>query len=360
MLKILYISPENTAGTLNYWKKAHELNNNFCRFVTFFKSAAGYEDDILLNLPLIASRPWYLRTRLLMTKHLERRKPWQDLAGHPPIWQPPGWQKILIRIREWLWTPQIKRAIQRYNLDDFDIYHFEWGTDFYRNAKFARKLKERGKKIICHYHGQDMRHRGVIPAMDQLSDLNLTNELDLLARHPDINYIFLPFDVQAFKPQQQLNHPLTICHATTNRKIKGSDHIINVCKALEKSHGVRFIFIENKSHKETLRLKQQADIYIDQITDWAPGYGMNSLEALSLGVVCVTYLNPEVEDFLGEHPFVNASTINLKAQLLQLIEQPDRLLQKRLHSRQWVADHHDYRNVVKRLYQYYRKIGIMD
>jgi len=358
MLKILYVSPENTAGTLTYWQKAHRRHGHECRYVTFFKSAAGYQDDIQLNLPLIAARPWYLQTRLLMTKHLEHRNPWQDLEGTPPVWQPPLWQKVLIQLREWLWTPKIRRAIRTYNLNDFDVYHFEWGTDFYRNAKFARSLKEQGKKIICHYHGQDMRHRGVIPAMDQLSDLNLTNELDLLDRHPHINYIFLPFDVLAFKPQQHLNHPLTICHATTNRKIKGSDHIIKVCKALEKSHKIRFVFIENKSHQEVIRLKQQADIYIDQITDKAPGYGMNSLEALSLGVVCVTYLNPQFENFLENHPFVNASTLNLKAQLLKLIEEPARLLEKRIQSRQWVEKHHDYHNVVQHLYQYYQQIGI--
>jgi len=37
-MKILYISPENTVGTLSLWKKAHEAQGNQCEFVTLFKA----------------------------------------------------------------------------------------------------------------------------------------------------------------------------------------------------------------------------------------------------------------------------------------------------------------------------------
>jgi len=68
MLKILYISPENTVGVLTYWQRAHRLMGNECRYVTFFKTAGGYENDILLNLPLIAAKPWFLQSRILLKK----------------------------------------------------------------------------------------------------------------------------------------------------------------------------------------------------------------------------------------------------------------------------------------------------
>ncbi len=50
-LNILYISPENTVGTLNLWKHIHEQNGHNCRYVTFFSSPKKYGDDICLNLP---------------------------------------------------------------------------------------------------------------------------------------------------------------------------------------------------------------------------------------------------------------------------------------------------------------------
>ena len=358
MLKILYISPENTVGTLSYWKRAHELNGNECRFVTWYKSSGNFVEDICLNLPLIASKPWFIKPRLAFIRHMDRRDPYAELSGYPPIWNPPCWQKKLFRLRENLWQPMIEKAIRKYGLEDFDVYHFEWGTDFFRDARFAKRLKAGGKKIICAYHGQDMRNRGVIPEMDKISDLNVTSELDLTFRHPNLKYLFLPYDVLAFQPKSKPGSPLTICHATTNRRVKGSDEIIRVCNELEKSHGIRFIFIENQPHEKVIELKKQSDVYIDQITDHAWGYGMNSLEALSLGLVCVTYLNPTYEKFIPDHPFVNADVSNLKEKLLELIEHPDILPVRMAASRAWVENRNDFRNVVKELYQYYESIGV--
>jgi hypothetical protein len=358
MLKILYISPENTVGTLSYWKQAHELNGHYCRYVTFYPTAAGYAEDIALRLPLVAARTWYLKPRLWLARVSAHRHPYDRLPGYPPVWKPPRWQQQLIRLRELLWIPRINRAIQEHNLAHFDIYHFEWGLDFYRDASFARQMHQQGKKIICHYHGQDLRNRGVIPAMDALSDLNLTNELDLLQMHPKMHYLFLPFDVQAFQPKTQWNDPPVICHATTNRIVKGTDTIIRICRELERSHSIRFVLIENQPHARALALKQQADIYIDQVTDHAWGYGMNSLEALSMGLVCVTYLNPTYGEFIPDHPFVNAHQDQLKAQLTKLLEHPETLPARSRASRYWVEKTHDFRNVVKELYRYYRQLGI--
>ncbi|MFA4850741.1 MAG: glycosyltransferase [Methanoregula sp.] len=358
MLKILYISPENTVGTLSSWKRAHEMNGNECRFVTWYKSSGGFEEDICLNLPLIAAKPWFIKPRLAFIQHMDRRDPYAELPGYPTLWNPPRWQKKLFRLRETLWQPIIEKAIRKYGLEDFDVYHFEWGTDFFRDARFAKRLKARSKKIICAYHGQDIRNRGVIPEMDKLSDLNVTSELDLTFRHPNLKYLFLPYDVLAHQPKSTPNRPLTICHATTNRLVKGSEEIIRVCNELEKSHGIRFIFIENQPHDKVIELKKQADIYIDQVTDHAWGYGMNSLEALSLGLVCVTYLNPTYEKFIPDHPFQNAGVTNLKSKLLELIENPETLPARMAASREWVEKRHDFRNVVKKLYRYYESIGV--
>jgi hypothetical protein len=358
MLKILYISPENTVGILSYWKKAHEINGNYCRFVTFYKTSAGYENDILLNLPFIASKPWYLRSRKVLSRVADGRELHANLSGYPPVWNPPGWQRKMMELREFIWRPKINRAIREYNLEDFDVYHFEWGLDFFRNAAFAKRMKARGKKIVCHYHGQDMRNRGVIPDMEEISDLNLTNELDLLYQHPNIKYLFLPYDVRAFEIKQSLNRPLTICHATTHRIIKGSDRIIAVCKELEKSHGIRFIFIENTPHSEVLELKRQADIYIDHVGELTWGYGMNSLESLSMGVASATYLNDTYEKFIPDHPFINIRPDNIKEVLVHYIEHPELIMQKGIEGRKWVDKYHDYRNVIRRLYEYYRQIGL--
>ena len=49
-MKILYISPENTVGTLSLWKRAHEELGNHCRYITYYPSLVvnlGYNDKIV-------------------------------------------------------------------------------------------------------------------------------------------------------------------------------------------------------------------------------------------------------------------------------------------------------------------------
>ena len=49
-MKILYISPENTVGTLSLWKRAHAELGNHCRYITYYPSFVvnlGYNDKIV-------------------------------------------------------------------------------------------------------------------------------------------------------------------------------------------------------------------------------------------------------------------------------------------------------------------------
>ena len=62
-----------------------------------------------------------------------------------------------------------------FQLLDYDIFHFEWGLEFYRDGRFVEKLYNLNKPIICTYHGTDLRSRGVIPKIDKMSTLNLTS-----------------------------------------------------------------------------------------------------------------------------------------------------------------------------------------
>ncbi|NOZ03193.1 MAG: glycosyltransferase, partial [FCB group bacterium] len=217
---------------------------------------------------------------------------------------------------------------------------------------------EKGKAISCTYHGQDLRTRGVIPAIDAASRLNVTSELDLLNKHPDLKYLFLPFDTKACVPNTEIHDPVRVCHAPTNRYYKGSDTIIPVCEQLAAERLIEFVLIENKPCDEVLRIKQQCDILIDQVHNrggW--GYGMNSVEALALGLCCVTELVPEYVEFIPDHPFVNVTGETLYETLRKLVRNPGRIREQKIKSRAWVVKHHDLHNTAEVLYGYYRELG---
>ena len=358
MMKILYISPINTVGTLDLWKKFHESKGNQCDYITMFKSPLDVKNGICLDLPFIAHsqssvnarRKYYKMTRGNMGEY-------EPKEGYPPAWKPNSLlESLYFKSRDWMWSFKIEPAIKKLNLESYDIYHFEWGLDMYRDARFIKRLGD--KKIICTYHGQDLRTRGIIPEVDKASNLNLTSELDLLSKHPNINYLFLPIDVSKHKSNTQVNDTIRICHSPTNRYYKGSDKIIETCNQIaSENNNVEFILIENKSQEETIKIKSTCDILIDQIYNrggW--GYGMSSVEAMAMGLCCATELNKEYENFIPNHPFININGNNIYEQLSHIVSNANLLEQMKQKSRNWVELTHDINKVGEALYSYYGQL----
>ena len=248
-MRILYIAAMNVVGQFDSWRKIHLERGNECRFITYFPSEYGFEDDICLYLPLVPYGRLARRLRHLLYKVTKGPKGnWTDLKGDPPLWQPMTLpERAFFALRDQLWRLWVEPAIRKHGLMDFDVYHLEGGLGFYRSGAFVRRAAKAGKYILATYHGRDFRNRGVIPTIDDFVQLSLTSEYDLIPRHPNLHYMFLPYDVEAFRPKDRLGDPITICHATRSRYAKGSDQIIDVCRGLEESHGVRFILIENLS-----------------------------------------------------------------------------------------------------------------
>jgi len=242
--------------------------------------------------------------------------------------------------------------------DTQDIIHLEWGLEFYRDCSFVKRLVDLNKAITCTYHGQDLRTRGVLPAIDKVSKLNMTSEVDLLDKHPNMKYMFLPFDMDQFLPNVTLNDPIRVCHCPTNRHYKGSDTIIPICEQLAKEQKIEFILLENKPFKEVQRIKQTCDILIDQVHNrggW--GYGMNSVEALAMGLCCVTELVPEYVEFIPDHPFINVTGDTLYETLVDLISNNEKIIKYQRKGRSWVQKHHDLHQTADILYRYYKDLG---
>ena len=355
-LKVLYLRTENTAGTLQLFVDAHRKLGNEARFVTLFPTAEGFPEDICLDLPLLPKSEGFKKAKGLVTSEAELRK---EAQGYPPVWRPSLSRQVFFKLRDQLWKPLLKRAFKKYDLLDYDIYHLEGGHGFLRTSAWPfDELKKQGKHIIANYHGVDMRTRGVFPWIDDLVDVNTSSELDLLQKHPRMSYVFLPYNVDQHEVTRELNQPLRICHATRDRYWKGSDVIIEACERLAESHGVEFVLIENQPHQIALELKASCDIYIDQVANlggW--GYGMNSVEAFSMGLACCTNLLPEYETFLGEHPFVNVHKDSLYEDLVALVESPEMILKKKEAGRAWVEKTHATPAVMRSIYEIYLEQG---
>jgi len=363
MAKILYISPEHISGTLSLFQRGHHAHGNECRFVTFFPASSGFPEDICLNLPLMPDAGWIKSLKFKAYRTSPEMLGQAHRSGYPPTWRPnTAAEAVFFFFRDLLIAPKVNATIRHHRLDQFDVIHLEQGLDFFRDARFARKMKQRGSKIVCFYHGTDLRNRGVIPAVDKIADLNLTSELDLLQKHPNINYLHLPFDVESFTPKTSESDPLIIGHAcrgSAARHFKGTDHILAVVKELERDYPVTLDFVEGVPNQVCLERKARWDIAIDQIADvggW--GYGMNSLESLSMRIPTCTRMRPECDKFFKDHPFINVTPETLKAELIHLIEDKTYRQKKAQDGLDWVKRTHSLEVVMQKLYAYYQEAGI--
>jgi spore maturation protein CgeB len=86
---------------------------------------------------------------------------------------------------------------------------------------------------------------------------------------------------------------------------------------------------------------------------------MNSVEALSMGLCCVTELVDEYVNFIPDHPFINSNGDNLKETLEDLIVNPDKIKEHKKIGQEWVIANHDMQNTADVLYSYYKDQGIV-
>jgi len=359
-MKILYISPEHISGTLPLFCQGHRKKGNYARYLTLFPTPFDFPEDLSLKLYLHPDKNWIIQSRKLLQKirgidfQLEKE-------GNPPFWSPAGWiEKCFFDFRDWLNAAKIYRFVEQNKLYEYDLFHLEQGMGIFRDARLIKQWKQAGKKFACFYHGNDVRNRGVFSAVHQISDLNLTSELDLMAKYPGIKYLFLPIDTDAVRPQARNNERLKIVHAARSRYNKGSDFIIQTVKDLEKDYPVELVLIENMPHDKCMELKAECDICIDQIADkggW--GYGMSSVESLAQGLAVCTYLNPQYQAFIPDHPFVNVDYNNLRSELIRLIQSADYRQEMSVRGRDWLVKTHSINAVMDQLYIYYQEAGII-
>ncbi len=359
MRKILHIAPQNYAGVPYDFFKMHNACGDSSRLITLHKNQLSFPEDICLDYPLpnfALAKKW-------------RKKKLADIGEAPPLTAPVFKPKNILEqayfnVTDVLRTARVDTVIEKYALDDYDVFHFDAGLDFYRYPKQALKWKEAGKKIVCCYYGSDLRLRGIIPELDRISDLNITSEFDHLAMKKDLKYLFYPYDPSELPARKARDDDkIVIVHSPTNRKYKGTELIIPVMEKIGKQYAnVEFLLLENLPRETVLAMKSSCDICIDQVGGamGGTGYGKAGLETLAMGIPVITNMSGEYRNWLPENPFVVANNADELYRVLEmLIEDSTFRKNSGEAGKQWVEKYHGYQNVNKKLYEYYRTAGIV-
>ncbi len=358
MLKILHLAPQNYAGVPHDFFRMHNSVGDYSRLITYHKNPISFPEDICLNLPL----PDFSFAKSWRKKKVSSREELPVTTA--PFFTPKNaLERLYFKMTDWMRKQKIEEAIEKYSLDDYDIIHYDAGLDFYRFPSQALKWKEQGKKIVCCYYGSDLRVRGLIKELDDISDLNITSEYDHLMLKKDIHYLFYPYDPSELPERKNMpGEILRIVHSPTNRKYKGTDLIISVMEKIKKEKKIEFILMENKSREEVLQVKSACDIAIDQVggSMGGTGYGKAGLETLAMGIPTITNMTDDYARWLPENPFVVANSADeLYKKLSELIG--DFNLRKQLgeQGKKWVDKYHGYNSVDSKLKDLYRQNNII-
>lgn len=264
-----------------------------------------------------------------------------------------------------------------------DLFHFHNGNTFVANNYDVPLIHERGKKMVMHHWGNDVRTvKGAlmmnpypIPpsyATDETIHENLTF-LSKYMKHAIVqDYEIYPYvtdyyehvhvlplvcDYQKFPyvyPSPDNLNPVII-HAPTNREFKGSYYIEKAVGELKLTHNFTYFAVENMSHQQAMKSYLNADIIVDQIL--CGTYGMLSVEAMAMGKVVVAYVREDVKSkFPPDLPIVVANPDTIRDVLLHLLHNPELRHSIGKASRAYVEKYHSVEHVIPKLLEIYSKI----
>lgn len=269
-------------------------------------------------------------------------------------------------------------------MEKYDVFHFHFGETFFPDRHDLEILKEKGKKIVVHHRGSEVRMlsqakklnnpyvrvkpawpeekvRSNLEFLSKYFDRAIVNDEELKVYvepyYKNIHVVPHAIDIHAvttYYPDKQAK-PL-IVHAPSRRDTKGTRYVLNAIELLKQT-GLDFDFqlIEGLSHQKALALYQKATIVIDQLQIGT--YGHLSIEAMAMGKPVVCYIREDLlKKYPDDLPIVNANPKTLSKVLKKLISQPKSWKAIRKQGRQYVKNYHSYDKVADQLIKVYNEL----
>lgn len=202
--------------------------------------------------------------------------------------------------------PSFDRSEIRALFRDADVFHFHNYYLDQRIFKLFPELKEylKGKKIVFQVHSPRNSIRGVEDAIrDKTIHEHLVVAQYQTRQFPQFCVVpnAVPIHDHYHTPILNTNPDPVICYSPSNTNLrdwnnKGHGVVINAVKRLRIPH--KFLEITHTPHRECLRLKQKADIAIDEVVTGS--YHMCTLEALSMGQIAIANVDELCENAVKE------------------------------------------------------------
>lgn len=158
------------------------------------------------------------------------------------------------------------------------------------------------------------------------------------------SHVFLDDWLPSFT--QGEDRPLRLVHAPSNRKVKGSDLILEALERLrEQGFAFELLLVEGMSNAEARKVYESADVLIDQL--FAGWYGGLAVELMALGKPVLVYIREEDLKYIepemkADLPFIQITPHTVEQTLRALLTMPrEELVRLARKSRAFVERWHD-------------------
>jgi glycosyltransferase involved in cell wall biosynthesis len=217
-------------------------------------------------------------------------------------------------------------------VSNFDVIHFHFGSVLhipdlnFLNGIDLPMWKMQRKRVIMHFHGSDIRWKGVPWFYQRFADEIVVSSPDLIEWAPErATWIPRPVPVNSLKPQYpepKESHPISVVHAPTNREVKGTEFVVNAVDSLiSKGFDIDLRIIEGVNHSQALQIYRTADIIVDWVNPDYGLFGMFGIEAMALGKPVIASISDTVEDHLPDGcPVLNTYPEDLESELRNLVD----------------------------------------
>jgi len=176
--------------------------------------------------------------------------------------------------------------------------------------------------------------------------------------------VFIPYPIRPKKimPAERKNEVLRLFIGINKSRsaYKGTDIMLRAAEDVTKKYPrqVQLFKAESIAFNEYRKKMDGSDVLLDQLYSYTPS--MNTLEAMSRGIVCVGGGEPENYEILNENelrPIINVepSYQSVYTALEQLVLHPERLPGLKRQSTEYIKKHHDFKKVAQQYEAIYMK-----
>lgn len=270
----------------------------------------------------------------------------------------------------------------KHALNEYDLFHFYFGTSLTFNHSDLPLLKTLNKKMVMSYFGSDIRRYSIAKQYNPYvkvknhNEEQIINDLDNIAQYIEHcivdwelylyvkdffkNIHIIPggtIDLSKYKPIEKRKgniRPL-IVHAPTNPEIKGTEYIIKAVEELKDKYKFDFQLVQGMKHEDAKKIYQKADIIIDQLL--LGTYGIFALEGMAMGKTVICWISDYMkEKHPKELPIVSANPDTIKKVLEDLLSNIDMLPSINKQGRLYVEKYHSTEKMADHLIEIYQKV----